>query len=112
MPGADAYSKAGALLDLSDRPDAILASDERYPSGVIRAANERGISIPGELMLATGIDSHEAREASPAVTAMDIRPALQGAAAAEMLIGRLRGDGVAAPIITPAELRVRASTAR
>jgi DNA-binding LacI/PurR family transcriptional regulator len=49
---------------------------------------------------------------SAPVPTMDIRPALQGAAAADMLIGRLRGDAVEAPIITPAELRVRASTER
>jgi DNA-binding LacI/PurR family transcriptional regulator len=112
QPGEDAYSKATELLDSSDPPDAILASDERYSSGVIRAADERGIAIPSELMIATAIDSHEAREASPAVTAVDIKPAFQGAAAAELLIARLAGTPVEAPRITPAELRVRASTMR
>ena len=112
MPGEDAYSRASALLDASDPPDAILASDERYPSGVIRAARERDIRIPAELMVATGIDGHEARQASPAVTAIDIRPALQGALAAEILIARLAGTPVQAPRTTPAKLHIRASTKR
>jgi DNA-binding LacI/PurR family transcriptional regulator len=112
VPGADAYSRTSELLDGPNPPDAILASDERYPSSVIRAADERGIRIPAELMLATGIDSHEAREASPAVTAIDIQPAIQGAAAAELLVGRLRGDPVERPRTTPARLHVRASTTR
>ena len=68
--------------------------------------------IPDELMVATGIDSHEAREASPAVTAIDILPARQGEAAAEMLMARLAGEPVEAPAITPAQLHVRASTMR
>jgi DNA-binding LacI/PurR family transcriptional regulator len=112
VPGADAYSQASALLDGANPPDAILASDERYPSGVIRAADERGIRIPAELMIATGIDSHEAREASPAVTAIDIQPAAQGAAAAELLMARLKGDSAQRPRTTPATLRVRRSTMR
>jgi DNA-binding LacI/PurR family transcriptional regulator len=112
LAGEDAYAKASRLLDGPDRPDAIVATDERYPSGVIRAARERGIEIPGELLVATGIDSHEAREAAPAVTAIDIRPARQGALAAEMLIARLEEEETEAPRVIPARLKLRASTSR
>ena len=112
LPGEDAYARAGLVLDGADPPDAIVATDERYPSGVIRAARERGIEIPGELLVATGIDSHEAREAAPAVTAIDIQPALQGALAAEMLIARLDEEETEAPRVIPARLRVRSSTIR
>ncbi|MET0687161.1 MAG: LacI family DNA-binding transcriptional regulator [Solirubrobacteraceae bacterium] len=111
-PRRDAYAVTCALLDGPDPPDAILASDERHPAGVLRAAAERGVGVPERLMVATGIDSHEAREASPPVTAIDIKPGLQGAAAAEMLIARLEGEPCAGPRFTPAELHVRASTRR
>ena len=96
-PRRDAYAVTCALLDGPDPPDAILASDERHPAGVLRAAAERGVVVPERLMVATGIDSHEAREASPPVTAIDIKPGLQGAAAAEMLIARLEGEPCAGP---------------
>jgi DNA-binding LacI/PurR family transcriptional regulator len=111
-PGRDAYANTCRLLDGPNPPDAILASDERYPSGVLRAARERGSGVPDDLMFATGIDSHDAREATPPVTAVDVQPALQGAAAAELLIARLEGADCEAPRITPAELRVRDSTMR
>lgn len=112
-PGRDdAYFIACRLLDAPDPPDAILALDERYPTAVIRAAGERGLRIPEDLMLATGIDSHGARSAMPAVTAIDIHPDVQGSAAAQLLVARLRGEDAEAPLITPTTLNVRASTRR
>jgi DNA-binding LacI/PurR family transcriptional regulator len=107
-----AYSVASALLDADRPPDAVIALDERFPSGVLRAAGERGMAIPSDLMIATGIDSHEARAASPAVTAIDIHPDRQGTAAVRMLLARLRGVTVEAPQTTPTTLNVRPSTLR
>jgi DNA-binding LacI/PurR family transcriptional regulator len=107
-----AHAMAAHLLVGSHRPDAIIASDERFPSAVIRAARERGLSIPDDLLLATCIDSHEARVANPPVTAIDIQPERQGEAAAELLIARLEGRDVARPRTTAFELRIRASSRR
>lgn len=105
-----AYRAASTLLDQSEPPDAILALAERYSSGVMRAARERGLDVPGDLLVAAGIDSHQAREGEPSLTAIDLRPALQGAAAAELLIARIDGEPVAAPRIIPAVLQERTST--
>jgi len=106
-----AHAAAGRLLDRPDRPDAIVALAERHATGVLRAARERGLSVPGDLRIAAGIDSHQSREGEPGITAIDLRPSLQGAAAAEMLIARVRGEEPPAPVTTPAQLHVRASTA-
>jgi hypothetical protein len=47
------------------------------------------------------------------VTAIDIQPSIQGAAAAELLISRIADEGeVEAPRLTPSRLHFRASTAR
>lgn len=107
-----AYAMACRLLDGPAPPDAIFASAERFSSGVIRAARERGVCIPADLMMATGIDGWEAREASPPVTAIDVRPGEQGAAASELLIARLEGEPAGAPRITSSDLHIRASTTR
>jgi len=48
----------------------------------------------------------------PPVTAIDVQPAIQGAAAAELLVARLNGDAVEAPLTTPHRFDIRASTAR
>lgn len=107
-----AYRTACRLLDGTQRPDAIFASAERFASGVVRAAHERGLRIPDDLMVAAGIDSHDAREAAPPVTAVDVQPSLQGAAAAELLIARISGEEADTPLITPSRLDFRASTDR
>jgi DNA-binding LacI/PurR family transcriptional regulator len=107
-----AYRVACELLDGPNPPDAIFAPASRFPSGVLRAARERGLEVPADLMVATGIDTHEAREASPPITAIDTRPAEQGAAAAEMLIARVAGAVVEAPRITASTLHERSSTRR
>jgi len=73
-----AYRTACRLLGGPDPPDAFFASAERFASGVLRAAHERGLRVPDDLLVATGIDSHDAREAVPPVTAVDIQAALQG----------------------------------
>jgi DNA-binding LacI/PurR family transcriptional regulator len=104
-----AYEAAGRLLD-RERPDAIVAQAERYTPGVLRAARERGLLVPQDLRVAAAVDSPQARDADPPVTAIDLQPDVQGAAAAEMLVAILGGDEPAAPCMTEAELRVRAST--
>lgn len=107
-----AYQATTVLLESTEPPDAIVALAERYSTGVVRAAREHGLEIPRDLLVATGIDSHQAREGDPAITAVDLQPALQGAAAAELLIARIEGRRAEAPRITPAVLRERASTTR
>lgn len=107
-----AYEMACRLLDQREPPDAIFASAERFSTGVMRAARERGLRIPEDLMVAAGIDGREARESVPTVTAIDVNPGSQGKAAVELLIARIEGDDIAAPLITPSELHLRESTDR
>ncbi len=104
-----AYEAAGRLLD-RDRPDAIVAQAERYCGGVLRAARQRGLRVPDDLRVAAAVDSPQARDADPPVTAIDLQPEVQGAAAAAMLVELLAGGTPPALQLTPAVLRLRAST--
>jgi DNA-binding LacI/PurR family transcriptional regulator len=101
---------AGRLLDRPDPPDAIFTPPDRFAIGVLRAAHERGLHVPCELMIAAGVDSSQARLADPPITAIDLRPGATGRAAIDMLLARIEGTPVEAPQILPAELHVRAST--
>jgi DNA-binding LacI/PurR family transcriptional regulator len=106
-----AEQHAQALLgDAARRPDAIVALAERHARGVVRAADRLGLRIPDDLLVASGIDSSDTREGVPSITAVDLHPEARGAAAAEMLIGRLEGEEPAAPRIVAGDLLVRAST--
>jgi DNA-binding LacI/PurR family transcriptional regulator len=106
-----AAEAAGRLLDRRDPVDAIFTPPDRFAVGVLRAARERGLRVPGDLRVAAGVDSSHARLADPPITAIDLHPALTGRAAVDMLLARLEGAAVTAPRILGAELRVRASTA-
>lgn len=108
----DAWEAAGVLLDGPEPPDAFYAPAERYSSGIARACLERGLRIPEDILLVCGNDGREARESTPTVTAVDLRPTEQTAAAVELLIARIQGREVTTPVIVPSKLQVRASTTR
>ena len=101
------YLAAARVLE-RERPDAIVSLAERYTNGVLRAATERGLRIPDDVRVAAAVDSHQARDAD--VTAIDLRPRAQGAAAIQLVLERLAGERRSEPLITTAELRVRSSS--
>jgi DNA-binding LacI/PurR family transcriptional regulator len=111
QPGEkSAFTAAGRLLAGSRPPDAIFVVAARFIRGVLRAAKETGRRVPGELLIAAGVDSVQAREGDPPVTALDLHPERQAEAAVEMLLARPGGGQVEAPRHVPATLRLRAST--
>lgn len=108
LAGGRAIAAVGALLDR--RPDAVITPPERFAVAVARAAAERGLRVGENVLLAAGVDSAQARDNDPPVTAIDLRPDLQAAAAVDLLISCIEGDAGRAPRIVPGELRARAST--
>jgi len=105
-----AAAAAGRLLDGPDPPDAIFTPPDRFAIGVLRAAQERGLRVPDDLMIAAGVDSSQVRLADPPITAIDLYPGATGRAAVDMLLARIEGTPVAAPQILAAGLHLRAST--
>jgi DNA-binding LacI/PurR family transcriptional regulator len=107
-----AYASTLRVLDRPDRPDAIFAVSEGYASGALRAARERGLRVPDDLMLVAGVDSQRASASDPPITALDLHPAEHAAAAVELLVARLAGDESVRLRSVRGTLRVRASTDR
>ncbi len=91
-------------------PDAVFAVAARFLPGVLRAAKASGRKVPGDLLIAAGVDSAQAREGDPPVTALDLHPDRQAEAAVEILLARLNREPVEVPCHIPATLRIRAST--
>ncbi|MFI5427890.1 LacI family DNA-binding transcriptional regulator [Aeromicrobium sp. UC242_57] len=108
----DAFGPAAALLDSANPPDAFYAPAEGYSTGVVKACAERGLRIPDDVLLVCGNDSRESRQSDPPITAVDLRPQQQTAAAIKLLIARISGLDVTAPVIVSSQLNVRASTTR
>jgi DNA-binding LacI/PurR family transcriptional regulator len=112
QPGEEsAFLATQRLLDLPAPPDAVFVVAARFIRGVLRAAKVTGRRIPEHLLVAAGVDSVEARESDPPVTALDLHPERQAEAAVEMLLTRLDDREGEAPRSIPATLRLRASTA-
>jgi LacI family transcriptional regulator len=105
------YEAALSLLRDSGRPDAIFASNDMQAVGVLKAAREHGVAIPGDLALAGGDDIELAAYLETPLTTFH-QPAREiGSLGARILLDRLRGaeDGPRQIVLTP-ELIVRASS--
>lgn len=86
------YSCARRLLSRIPRPTAVFASNDHMAMGVLTAAHEQGITIPGQLSVCGFDDTAMARYAWPPLTTVR-QPIVQMARlATEVLIRCLRGD--------------------
>ncbi|MDQ1727241.1 MAG: LacI family transcriptional regulator, partial [Frankiaceae bacterium] len=102
----------GELLDLADRPTAIVCFNDKVAVGVLHAAAERGISVPDELSVVGFDDIDVSRATTPQLTT--VRQPLQemGRMAVMTLMRVIEGhDAEALHIELAAELVVRGTTA-
>ena len=81
-----------ALWGLSDPPTAIIACNDDTAAGVVVAAHERGIGIPGTLSVAGFDDSPTATHTWPALTTVRQPIAAIAFRAAELLIANVAGE--------------------
>lgn len=101
------------LLGSSEPPDAILGTVDCFGMGVLRAAEDAGIDIPADLMLATWSESEIRRGPKAFVTRLSDFPEMAGSAAIEILIELVEGREPKSPHRRlPTELHIRASTLR
>ena len=83
------YRAARELLDLSKRPSAIVAFNDKAAVGALRAASERGLRVPEDLSV-TGFDDIDlASLTSPCVTTVRQPYRELAAEAARMLTARI-----------------------
>lgn len=79
------------LLDRTDRPTAILAQNDEMAVGVMLAARELGLSIPGDLSIAGFDDAEASRIVWPRLTTVRQPVFDMAVAATGMLIDQLEG---------------------
>lgn len=102
----------GELLDLPDRPTAIISGSDEQAYGVYLAARERGLRIPEDLSVVGFDDVDLCQWVSPQLTT--VRQPLAGMAteATRLVLSLARGEEIANPHVQLAsELIVRESTA-
>ncbi|XOV86431.1 MAG: LacI family DNA-binding transcriptional regulator [Pseudomonadota bacterium] len=92
--GRDAARK---LLSMSERPTAIIASNDDMAAGVLFEAHERALQVPGDLTVIGFDDTPVASHVWPPLTTVR-QPIIEMAeAATQMLIRQLRGESVVVP---------------
>jgi len=101
------------LLDLADRPTALVTHNDIIAIGAIKAAAEVGLRVPDDLSLVGYDDIAQAAYAVPELTTIAYPKHRIGRAAAELLLRLLAGEETIPPatIVLPVHLVVRASTA-
>jgi DNA-binding LacI/PurR family transcriptional regulator len=115
-PEDGAYQAAEVLLDLDEPPTAILCFSDVMAYWVVRAAEDRGLTVPGDLSVVGFDDNPLARRMRPALTTVRQDVAAKGRAAAAALTEAIEtvqagGTPEARHVLLPTELVVRDSTA-
>lgn len=103
--------QAGRILDRSERPSAIFASNDLLAIGIIQAARQRGILIPNELSLIGFDNTILAKTSDPALTtiAQPIREI--GSLGVDFIIEKIKGKkNKKKRILLQPEIIVRNST--
>ncbi|MFC1408880.1 LacI family DNA-binding transcriptional regulator [Streptacidiphilus sp. N1-12] len=110
---ATGYALGGELLDLPQRPTAVVCFNDKVAVGVLQAAAERGLRVPRDLSVVGFDDSDVSRATTPRLTTVR-QPLLEmGSLAASALVRILEGHRAEALHIELAtQLIVRDSTFR
>lgn len=102
----------GELLDLPERPTAIISGSDEQAYGVYLAARERGIRIPEDLSIVGFDDVDLCQWVTPQLTTVRQPLAGMAAEATRLLLALSRGEAIANPRVQLAsDLIVRDSTA-
>jgi DNA-binding LacI/PurR family transcriptional regulator len=98
------------LLSLQSPPSAILVANNEMMAGALFAIRRRRVKVPRNLSLVGFDDARWARYSDPPLTVVSQPTEAMGQKAAELLLGRLRGEKEANTVIFKPELIVRNST--
>lgn len=90
------YSGGGRLLELPDRPRAIFASSDLQAVGLLRAAHERGVAVPGDLAVVSFDGTQESAFCWPPLTAVEQPVSAMAAAAVATVLSEGGSGGSAA----------------
>ncbi len=109
---ASGRSAAERLLDRSERPTAVVASNDQMALATLEVARTLGLDVPADLSIVSFDDTPIVRFTHPALTAVVQPIAEVTARAVELIIAEQAGRPVCGgPVVVPAGLVVRGSTA-
>ena len=111
MTSTGGYEAAGALLDSSPPPNAILCVNDEAASGAIHAARERGLIVGTDIAIAGFDGVRDSQHVEPPLTTLDTPVDDIACQLAGMLLNGLNGSPLEAQeIVVRPQLVIRAST--
>lgn len=107
------FRETQALLDMNNRPTAIIAAGMHLLDGVLRAIRLKGLQIPRDISLVASNDSSLAELATPSIDVIRYDAYDLGQKAAQLLLQRMKNRSAEAPvrIDIPTEFILRESSA-
>ena len=99
------------ILELPDRPTALVVSEFVMGIGALGAARSAGVAIPGDLSMAVFNNLEIAAYLTPTLTTVGLQLSALGAEGLELLVSRPPDEEIHATVSKPAELYIRDSTA-
>jgi LacI family transcriptional regulator len=106
------YTNTRLLFEAPDRPTAIFAGNDEAAYGVIFAAQEMGVDIPGQLSVCGFDDLALSKNIWPGLTTVHQPGEVLVELAARLLIDLLKGKPILEPaVIVPSRLVIRGSCA-
>lgn len=101
------------LLQLDPRPTAVVVANVNAAIGLLAEAHAQGVDVPGELSVATVLDSWTAENTWPPLTAVRMQFYAMGERAVASVVRRLEDGAMTEEVVLdpPPELVVRGSTA-
>src|SRR5581483_1901982 len=104
------YDAAISLLQSGHKFTALFAFNDKSAIGAIRAIQDNGLSIPGDVSVLGVDDLQLSAFVSPRLTTISQPLKLMGATAASILLRQIHGEDVAEETVLSPELVVREST--
>jgi len=102
---------AERLLSLQTPPSAILVANNEMMAGAVLAIRQRRVKVPRDLSVVGFDDARWAQYSDPPLTVISQPTELMGQKAAELLLGRLKGERESTTVMFKPELIIRGSTA-
>ncbi len=107
---ASAIDATHALLDLQERPDAIIALNDTLLFAAMKAVKSSGLRIPEDVALIGFSDVPYVEDVSPTLSTIEDQSRLMGETACRMLIGQIRGKRGHGREIIPTIQKIRESS--
>ena len=106
------YTKAVELLERGEMPEAVFCASDEQAFGVLKAAHEKGVSVPERLAVAGFTDSPMSNLCDPELTTIDLPIYRLGIIAARMLFDVIEDTGsevTPGEVVLQPKLRIRRS---